>query len=140
MQALKFFALSCFAVIVFDAVASLASLVLGFPYTYAAFGSTILYIAFAFFAACKFGFWAAVFLGLAMGITDATLGWATSWALCPGRLAQGTLTLSVWLYTATFVVVLGEVYGLSAAALVRSRGGGVPPNNSFKPNPLRVPA
>lgn len=96
----------------FDAVASLASLVLGFPYTYAGFGSAILYIAFAFFAARKFGFWAAVLLGLAMGITDATLGWAVSWAIGPGRLAAGTLTLSVWLYTATFVVVLGAIYGL----------------------------
>ncbi|NIJ77326.1 hypothetical protein FHT08_002409 [Xanthomonas campestris] len=112
MQALKFFALSCLAVIVFDAIASLASLVLGFPYTYAALGSAILYIAFSFFAARKFGFWAAVFLGVAMGMTDATLGWAISWATGPGRLAAGTLTLSTWLYTATFVVVLGAIYGL----------------------------
>ncbi|MCC8473390.1 hypothetical protein LN458_05200 [Xanthomonas arboricola] len=112
MQSIKFFALSCLAVVVFDAVTSLASLVLGFPYTYATFGSAILYIAFAFFAARKFGFWAAVLLGLAMGITDATLGWAVSWAIGPGRLAAGTLTLSVWLYTATFVVVLGAIYGL----------------------------
>ncbi|PPT35780.1 hypothetical protein XarbCFBP8132_19730 [Xanthomonas arboricola] len=112
MQALKFFALSCLAVIVFDAVASLVSLVLGFPYTYAAFGSAILYIAFGFFANSKFGFWAAVLLGLAMGITDATLGWAVSWAIGPGRLAGGTLTLSVWFYTTTFAVILGAIYGL----------------------------
>lgn len=112
MHALKFFALSCLAVIVFDAVASVASLALGFPYTYAAFGSAVLYIAFAFFAARKFGFLAAVLFGFAMGITDATLGWAVSWAIGPGRLAASTLTLSVWLYTATFVVVLAAMYGL----------------------------
>lgn len=112
MQALKFFALSCLAVIVFDGVASVASLALGFPYTYAAFGSAVLYIAFAFFAARKFGFLAAVLFGFAMGITDATLGWAVSWAIGPGRLAASTLTLSVWLYTATFVVVLAAMYGL----------------------------
>ncbi|MCS3747142.1 fatty acid desaturase [Xanthomonas arboricola] len=112
MQALKFFALSCLVVIVFDGVASVASLALGFPYTYAAFGSAVFYIAFAFFAARKFGFLAAVLFGFAMGITDATLGWAVSWAIGPGRLAAGTLTLSAWLYTATFVVVLGAIYGL----------------------------
>ncbi|WP_146096381.1 hypothetical protein [Xanthomonas arboricola] len=130
MQSLKFFALSCLAVVVFDAVASLASLMLGFSYTYAAFGSAILYIAFAFFAARKLGFWAAVLLGVAMGMTDATLGWAISWAIGPGRLAAGTLTLSIWLYTATFVVVLGAIYGLI--------GGSVRPNNSFKPNRIRT--
>jgi hypothetical protein len=112
LQAFKFFALSFFAVIVFDAIASLASLALGFPYTYAAFGSAVLYIAFSFFAARKFGFWAAVLLGAAMGIADATIGWAVSWVIGPGRLAAGTPTLSVWLYTATFVVVLGAIYGL----------------------------
>ncbi len=44
--------------------------------------------------------------------SDATLGWAVSWAIGPSRLAAGTLTLSVWLYTATFVVGLGAIYGL----------------------------
>lgn len=112
MQALKFFALSSLAVIVFDAIASVASLALGFPYTYAAFGSAVLYIAFAFFAAREFGFWVAVLLGATMGITDATIGWAVSWAIGPGRLAAGALTPSVWLYTAAFVVVLGIIYGL----------------------------
>ncbi|QNP40174.1 hypothetical protein [Lysobacter solisilvae (ex Woo and Kim 2020)] len=112
MQALKFFALSSLSVIAFDAVASVASLGLGFPYSYATLGSAALYIVFAYFAARMFGFWPALLLGAVMGITDVTLGWAVSWAIGPGRVSGVTLTPSVWVYTAVFAIVLGAIFGL----------------------------
>lgn len=117
MQASKFIAISSFSVIVFDAVASIASLALGFPYSYAAFGSAALYIVFAYFAARTLGFWAALLVGAAMGVTDVTVGWAVSWAIGPGRFAVGTLTPSDWIYTAIFATVLGAVYGLVGGSI-----------------------
>ncbi|WP_148040993.1 hypothetical protein [Montanilutibacter psychrotolerans] len=112
MQAFKFFALSSLSVIAFDALASVASVALGFPYSYTAFGSAALYIVLAFFAARMFGFWAAIALGVVMGITDVTIGWAVSWAIGPGRYDVGTLTPSDWIFTALFAAVLGAIYGL----------------------------
>ena len=112
MQVIKFFALSALVVIAFDAVSSIASLALGFPYTYAAIGSAIIYIILAFYCARKFGFLAAVLLGAVMGITDSTIGWAVSWFIGPGRLPVGTLTPLIWLISAAFVVFLGAIYGV----------------------------
>ena len=120
----KIFVLSSAAVIAFDAIASVASLVLKFPYSYAAVGSALLYLALTLFASRKIGFWPSVLLGAAMGLTDVTIGWAISWAIGPGRLPSGMLTALTWLYTALLVVVLGIVYGLIGGGLgaVTKRG------------------
>ena len=112
MQPLKLFALSSLSVVGFDAIASLASLAFGFPYSYAALGSAVLYIVFAYFAARMLGFWAALSLGAVMGLTDVTIGWAVSWAIGPGRIDIGPLTPSDWIYTAAFATILGAIYGL----------------------------
>ena len=112
MQSVRFFALACAAVVVFDAVASFASLAIGFNYAHSVFGSAVLYVVFAYFCAKRFGFWRAVLLGAAMGLTDATLGWAISWAVGPGRPTEGTLAPSVFVLTAIAVVVLGALLGL----------------------------
>lgn len=127
MQAMKLFALSALAVLVFDAIASAASLALGFPYPQAAMGSTALYAAFAYYGGRKLGLVAAVLLGATMGLTDATLGWAVSWAIGPGRLPPGTLTPSMWLFAAAYVVALGAVCGLLGGGIgalgARGRSG-----------------
>ncbi len=112
LQPLKLFALSSLSVVAFDAIASIASLALGFPYSYASIGSAVLYIVFACFAARMLGFWAALLVGAAMGFTDVTIGWAVSWAIGPGRIDVGTLTPSDWIYTAAFAIILGAIYGL----------------------------
>ncbi len=112
MGATKFFALACIAVIAFDALASFASLAIGFNYGRASFVSAVMYIVFAFVCARKFGFAVALLLGAAMGLTDATLGWATSWAIGPGRLADEIYSLSAVVFTAVLMVVLGATYGL----------------------------
>jgi hypothetical protein len=112
LKPLKSILLALLAVIAFDALAAIASQTVGLPYAYAAFGSAFLYIFFARLIARSSGFWAAVLLGMAMGLVDASAGWAVSWAIGPGRLPPGSLTVAVWLLTAVSVVVLGAVYGL----------------------------
>ena len=104
--------LSFLAVVAFDALAGIASQTVGFPYAYAAFGSALLYILFAWLITRSSGFWAAVLLGMAMGLIDASAGWAVSWVIGAGRLPPGTLTVTVWLVTAVSVVILGAIYGL----------------------------
>jgi hypothetical protein len=110
--------LGMISVVVFDAIASLASLAIGFNYEYSAFGSLVLY--------CAFGYWGsrvrtiafAPFVGALMGLTDASLGWAVSWILGPGRWEPGLLTLPTWALlalqvtaVAAFCALLGGVVG-----------------------------
>ena len=79
---------------VFDTVASVGSLVLGFPYAKASFGSFLIYL--------SVGFWAAriksrpfsLLVGLVAGLADATLGWGVSWVLGLGSLPPGSFTAS----------------------------------------------
>jgi len=112
LKPVKIVLLSFLAVVAFDALAGIASQAVGFPYAYAAFGSALLYILFAWLITRISGFWAAVLLGMAMGLIDASAGWAVSWVIGAGRLPPGTLTVTVWLVTAVSVVILGAIYGL----------------------------
>lgn len=124
MQAFKLFALSALSVIAFDAIASFASLLLGFSYSYATLGSAVLYIALTYIAARRFGFGVAILLGVVMGIVDVTIGWAVSWAIGPGRVSIEGLTPTDWIYTGIFAAVLGAVFGLiggGIGTLVRRR-------------------
>jgi hypothetical protein len=106
------------SVVVYDALASLASLGIGFSYAYSAFGSLVLY--------CAFGYWAsrvrsilfAATVGALMGLADATLGWAVSWVLGPGRWEVGTLSVPAWALVAlqvgavaTLAALVGGVVG-----------------------------
>ena len=68
MKPVKIVLLSFLAVVAFDALAGIASQTVGFPYAYAAFGSALLYILFAWLITRSSGFWAAVLLGMAMGL------------------------------------------------------------------------
>jgi len=100
------------AVVAFDAIASLASLAIGFNYEYSAFGSLLLY--------CVFGYWAssvrtilfASIVGALMGLTDASLGWAVSWILGPGRWEPGLLTLPTWALIALQITAVAAICAL----------------------------
>lgn len=112
-------------VVGFDALASLLSRATGISYAWATLGSWLLYAAIGYLAARATPaepVRAAALAGMVLGITDATAGWATSWALGAGRLAGG-LTVSKWISTAIFVAAL--------AAAVAALGGvaGRPPNS-----------
>ena len=111
--------LGMFAVVVFDAIASLASLAIGFNYEYSAFGSLLLY--------CVFGYWAssvrtilfASIVGALMGLTDASLGWAVSWILGTGRWEPGVLTLPTWALIALQVTAVAAICALLGGVVRR---------------------
>ena len=102
-------------VVLFDIVASLASRQLGFAYGLASVGSYLIYLAIGFFAARASASnavgVAAVVAGIA-GLVDASVGWAVSRALGPGRLPNGIpSTIALWVTTAIFVVAIAAIVG-----------------------------
>ena len=99
------------AVVVFDAIAAFASRKMEVPYGWASVGSWILYA--GFLAARAYPpapIQAALLTGMVLGVTDATAGWATSWAIGVGRVAG--LTIMKWLLTA--ISVAGIAAGVAA--------------------------
>jgi len=122
LRVLKLFALASLAILGFDTLASFASLATGFSYSYAAYGSVILYLVFTFVAGRNFGFLLAISLGAVMGIVDSTLGWAISWAIGPGRPPGSSMTESTLIeITIALVVAMAVFWGVvggGAGALV----------------------
>src|SRR5205085_2253381 len=95
-------AAGCVAIVAFDVLASIASRVLGFPYSRASVGSYFIYLAIGFIAAraaesdrAKTGAATAAVAGLA----EASIGWAASWALGPGQWVGQVLTPTRWAIT-----------------------------------------
>ena len=82
---------------------------LGFSYAYAGIGSAIIYAGAGFFAAIVVGFRSSILVGVAAGLVDATIGWGVSWAIGPGRVASGELSVAKWFGAASSVVVLAVV-------------------------------
>ena len=66
------------AVLMFDAAAAWASLVFGFPYGSVAIGSWVIYAVVGFVAGRYSGVLAALVAGVAVGLVDASAGWATT--------------------------------------------------------------
>jgi hypothetical protein len=118
------------AVIAFDAIASVISRSAGIPYEWASYGSWVLYIALGYLAAytaARSPLKAAAIAGLVFGVADATLGWATSWILGPGRVAGG-VSAAQWIFVAVIVTLLAvgfSMLGGSFARMRRSRMGRV---------------
>ena len=110
----------CIAIVSFSIIASIASRALHFPYARASVGSFFILLAIGFIAGrmaehepARAGASTAAMAGLA----DASIGWAASWAIGPGRSVNGPLTPLRWFLTALIVV--------SMAALVGYVGGAV---------------
>lgn len=97
------------AVVVYDTLASIGSLALGFPYAGAAVGSLAIYFGAGFFAARYKSRWFGLLAGLVVGLSDATIGWGISWALGPGRFPAGTFTFVQLLLSAASAVVLATI-------------------------------
>lgn len=103
------------AVIAFDAIASVVSRSTGISYSWATYGSWILYTLLGYLAgraspaaALK----SAALAGVIIGLADATLGWATSWSLGQGRVAGG-ISAAQW----TFVAAIVTLFAIGFAAL-----------------------
>ena len=99
------------AVLVLDIFGSLASKAFGFAYSSLAWGSLIIYAAAGFFAARSGGLRTAAQGGGAVAFVDATLGWAISWALGPGRPAAGYTGVGPILGTIALAWLTGIVSG-----------------------------
>jgi hypothetical protein len=124
----RFYLAVALAVVAYDTAASLVSLQAGIPYSYFALGSYLIYFGAGFLAARALGWRHGVVAGAVAGVTDATAGWAVSWALGPGRPSGG---FSAWMlpFTMAFVgmtaIVVGSLGALAAFAFRagRARGG-----------------
>ena len=113
------------AIVAFDALASIASRATGTPYFWASFGSWILYIGIGYFAGRTIPdspIRTAAVTGLVSGIADASLGWATSWEIGPGRIAGG-ITATQWLFTAIFVAALATGFAALGGVIARAKRG-----------------
>jgi hypothetical protein len=113
------------AVIIFDTVGALASVAFRFSYGSLAPGSFVIYAGAGFFGASRRGWSGACLTGGATGLIDATIGWAISWALGPGRpvdgfMGPGTILVTIVMVTAS-AMILGLGGGLVERLLRRSR-------------------
>ncbi len=109
-------------VVAFDAAASIASSWLGFPYTYATAGSWLIYFGVGYVAAgaTRSVGRAALAAGI-VGSIEATLGWAVSWVIGPGRPPEGSsYTLGSLVVAVPLVVAVASVIG-SIAGVIRTR-------------------
>jgi len=99
-------------IVAFDAAASFASLRLGFAYSKASIGSWIICALVGLVAAMMAGgLRASALAGLAMGVIDASLGWAVAWAIGPGRPPEASISATRWVITLVVVTLMS----LSAA-------------------------
>ena len=110
-------------VLAFDTVASVASLVLGFPYFYAIVGSILIYFAVGYFGFRRLGFGRAIGAALMIQLVDATLGWFISWKIGPGALSEEQRTFGFLIATIVFVLIFAAICAVVGGAVARAVGG-----------------
>jgi hypothetical protein len=97
------------AIVAFDLLASVASRGIGFRYSYATVGSWLIYAAFGFVIGRRADVGVASIGVAVIAGTEATIGWAPSWAIGPGRPLNGTPRLGVLVTTVILVAITGAV-------------------------------
>jgi hypothetical protein len=107
------------AILLFDALASLAARTLKFPYVYATVGSWLIYAGVAFAVGQRASVPTAVVETMLVGFVEATLGWRISWLIGPGRTPSGTVTTSQ--VARALLLVLGTAAIIGAAAAWQAR-------------------
>lgn len=111
------------AVVAFDALASMISRETGMPYGWATYGSWILYAGLGYLAgqtSPRSALQASALAGVIFGFADATLGWATSWTLGPGRIAGGVSAMQ-WIAVAVIVTMLATGFAALGGSIARMR-------------------
>ncbi|MDB4893687.1 MAG: hypothetical protein JWL61_5542 [Gemmatimonadetes bacterium] len=108
------------AVLLFDLIASYASLAFEFSYARASVGSYFIYLITGVSGArasltsrARQGAIAAAIVGFA----DASAGLAISWIIGPGRPPDGTLSPAEWIVTAVIVVLFAGAVGFLGGAV-----------------------
>ena len=107
------------AVVLFDAIAALASRSMGFAYTNASYGSFLIYAIAGFFGAKVASWKGAALVGLALGLVDATIGWAVSWVIGPGRPPDTTFSVWMWPVVAISVSITAIICALIGGVVAR---------------------
>ena len=110
------------AILLFDAVGSLASRRWEFPYSRLMVGSFLVYLLTGFFvAAISHDEHDWIHAGIVVGLVESTLGWAISWWIGSGRRDIGDGSSAVVQVTLTIVAVVAiyGVFGLAGAATGR---------------------
>jgi hypothetical protein len=108
-------------IVVFDALASVASRSFGFPYVYATVGSWLIYamVGFAIGRIAPVSYAAG---GVAVvALAESTIGWWLSWIIGPGRTKSGTINSTQVLTAIITVIIIGALIGAAAGAVGRSR-------------------
>jgi hypothetical protein len=110
------------AVLALDTAGSVASQAFGFDYATLTPVSIVIYAAIGAYVGTTEPVSRAAIAGAVVGLVDATLGWAISWAIGPGRpLAEERITPLGLFNTAVFVAVLGAVAASVGAWVVHRR-------------------
>jgi len=109
--------LGAVAVVVYDTVGSFGSRRFGFAYSRLAAGSFLIHLLVGLAAARTGSFGAAVIAGAIVALVEATIGWAISWFVGPGRLAEEHATTSRLIMTVATVTISGAFFGVVGGGL-----------------------
>lgn len=105
-------------VILFDTLASFASINFQIHYGIFSIGSCLIDAGVGFFAAKRNGLaWAVLAAGI-VGLVDSTLGWYISWIIGPGR-PEVEINFLIILMTIVFVTIEASIFGLIGGFLGR---------------------
>jgi hypothetical protein len=99
------------AVVAFDALAAVASRRLSFWYPYATIGSWLIYATVGLLAGRAASVRAAAATGAALGFVEATLGWAISWLIGPGRVSLDMYAVGIVALVIVVVTLVGAGIG-----------------------------
>ena len=101
------------SVLLFDTVGALASRYFGFPYSALTFGSLVIYMFLGWAVTSRQSITSAALTGALVAFIDATIGWAISWRIGPGKVE------------ATSTRIIGTVLTVTMLSAFFSGVGGV---------------
>jgi hypothetical protein len=111
-QSTKVIVLASAAVLVFDTLASMASMMLGFSYALASVGTFLIYSATGFYATKYANLKMGLLSSAIIGLIDVTLGWAISWTIGPGKPVLQTIDLGGIVLIIASVTLMATMSGL----------------------------
>jgi hypothetical protein len=104
-------------VIVLDALTSVASRTIGFPYSLAGVVTIAIYCATGFYATRYANLKVGLLASAIVGFVDSTVGWAISWIIGPGRPEGKTTATGGLVLTIASVILVATISGLFGGIL-----------------------
>jgi len=114
-EVIKILVFGAVVVVGYDTLASIISLLTGIRYDVFALGSFLISLTFGFLLARKTKWYYGALSGAVNGLTEATLGWAISWSIGPGKpdfATDGVMIVIIAVLAINIGAVLGLVGGL----------------------------